>query len=69
MTSNSIKTFTISQFQDFVESAGISLKTGKPLQKFMVNVPPFWQRDDLLELKEFLLSEPIGEIEIFISIK
>lgn len=68
VTSNSIRMMTITQFQDFVESSGISFKTGKILQKFIISVPTFWKKEDLLDLKEFLLGEPTGEIEIFISI-
>ena len=69
VVSNSVKTFTITQFQDFVESSGVSIATGKPIQKHVIHVPPFWSRDDLLDLKNFLLSEPSGEIEIILSIK
>lgn len=69
VVSNSVKVFSISQFQDFVQSAGIDLKTGNPAKNFTINIPPFWTKNDLLELKEFLLSEPQGDTEIFISIK
>lgn len=67
--SNSVRSFSITQFHQFVESSGISVKTGKPIQKFVISVPLFWTRDDLLELKTFLQSQEKGEIEIFVSVK
>lgn len=68
VSSNSIKVFSITQFQSFVESSGVAIKNDSSHEKFIINIPPFWKKEDLLDLKAFLLTEEKGEIEIFISI-
>lgn len=66
---NSVKTFTISQFHRFAESAGVQVKNNFAAKRFDITVPPFWTRDDLLALKEVLIREEKGDIEVFLMIK
>lgn len=70
ITSNSIRSFTITQFHQFAADAGgFAGKSASIDKNFDLIIPSFWTRDDLLSLKEFLLSLPSGEIEVFLSIK
>lgn len=69
VTSNSVKTFTISQFQDFAKTAWITIQNDTSSEKYILKIPNFWTRDNLFELKEFLQNEKTGNIEIIISIK
>lgn len=69
ITSNSIRPFSITQFHQFAFGAGAKKDNSQPKNSCEITIPPFWSRDDLLLLKDFLLSLPKGEIEVFLSIK
>ena len=74
-TGNPIKSFTITQFHDFARQAGVRFKHDERVleyqkqEHYTIDVPPFWGRSDLLELKDFLAEQPTGMIEVFIRIK
>ncbi|PID84073.1 DNA polymerase III subunit alpha [Candidatus Gracilibacteria bacterium] len=69
---SAVKVFTISQFfalaKRFQKGDTHEDAHEQDVKRYTIVVPPFWTRDDLLELKKFLESQEKGDIEIFISI-
>ncbi|MBS9783927.1 DNA polymerase III subunit alpha [Candidatus Gracilibacteria bacterium] len=65
---SSVKVFTISQFFALADRFKKGDNSMKVITKYTLAIPPFWTRDDLLDLKKFLESQEKGIIEIFISI-
>ena len=37
--------------------------------RFDIVVPPYWVKEDLLDLRAFLETQEIGETEVFIFVK
>lgn len=70
-----IKTFSISQFQNFAKSQGFHPTSEPEKKRFDIALPPFWTAEDSLELKKFLENEKQkeaendehGDIEIFLT--
>lgn len=65
--SGAIKSFTITKFHDFARSSGVRFSHDEVSEvqditeasRYIVEVPPFWTRDDLLALKDFLQEQPV----------
>ena len=53
-----------------LDHANGAKKIKKPTrERFVLDIPPYWTRDDLIELKEFLATEETGSVDIWISVR
>jgi hypothetical protein len=43
--------------------------TDKKIDQFTIDVPAFWTKEDLLDLKDFLEKAPLGLIPVYIRIQ
>lgn len=81
MSWDAIKSFTISSFRDIALSSGLvdpaafgtntrvdSFHTESSEERYMIDVPPFWTKEDLLDLRDFLEKAPVWLIPVFIRI-
>ena len=78
--SDAIKSFSISQFRDFAgakdpkwknhidESITSPQHTIKENSNYYIDIPPYWTKDDLLDLKDYLASLPVGLIPVWIRV-
>lgn len=67
---NAVRKMSITQFHKYAQDMGFTTsKTISHSQEFIIVVPPYWNRDTLVELREFLLSEEPGNIEIILQIQ
>ncbi len=72
----SIKCFSISAFREFAKSSLTpaevqSLPESRwvsDYHRYMIEVPSFWTKDDLLDLKVFLEQSPVGPIAVWIRV-
>lgn len=70
--SSGLRSFSISQFHDFARRAGVIFSydvRSSPSESYYIDVPPFWTRDDLLELKDFLAAQESGSVEVILRIR
>jgi DNA polymerase-3 subunit alpha len=71
---DAVKSFTISQFREFALQgqwtvAQSDIYSDNLPKKHIIDIPPYWSRDDLLKLREFLQSEKVWNIQVFIHIQ
>lgn len=52
-----------------IEEKKIEEKIQKKIDRFTIQVPAHWTKDDLIKLKEFLLNLDSGDINIYLDIK
>ncbi|MGE4443775.1 MAG: DNA polymerase III subunit alpha [Candidatus Altimarinota bacterium] len=59
--------------EDFVEIGETTAPTcavfEEKIEKYIIQIPPVTQKENLLKLKEFMLGLPVGDIKIFLSLK
>jgi hypothetical protein len=81
--SGSVKCFSISVFRDMADTSGMLIKPEKspddtsPTQeiipqaptKFFIDIPAFWTKEDLLDLKDYLEKAEIWLIPVWIRIQ
>ena len=70
---DAVKSFSISQFRDF---AGVSNSPTQESQwantesgKYTIDVPPYWTKDDLLDLKDYLSTLEVGLMPVWIRVQ
>lgn len=72
---NAIKSFSISQFRDFAGASNtevdISEKntSSQVNDRFFIDIPSYWTKSDLVELKDFLSKEAVGDISVWIRLQ
>lgn len=69
VNSDSVKVFSISQFHDFAKNSWINIGNKFASKRYDFIVPPYWTKENLLDLRAFLEKEEIGDTEIFLIIK
>lgn len=79
----SVKCFSISVFRDMAQTSGMLIQTEKPHDdspqmedkptqsptKYFIDIPAFWTKEDLLDLKDYLEKAEIGLIPVWIRIQ
>jgi DNA polymerase III alpha subunit len=76
----SIKSFSISQFHDFAgkkdevqvaRNENGTIRNGGMSEdnRYFIDVPSYWTKDDLLDLKDFLERSPVGLIPVWIRVQ
>jgi hypothetical protein len=65
---DSLKTFTLSAFREY---AGIKTDTPEEEQdtRYFIDIPPYWTKDDLLDLKDFLSTLEVGLVPVWIRVQ
>lgn len=70
--SDAIKAFSISQFREFAKNAWMQEMSVSEEQKddprFFVDVPPYWTKDDLLDLRDYLGACTTGLHPVWIRV-
>ena len=67
-----LKSFSISQFRDFAGITDTMDSENNQSQKsnnYYIDIPPYWTKNDLLDLKDYLTTLEVGLIPIWIRIQ
>lgn len=72
---DAIKSFTISQFRDFAwvtdrerETENLLMQDEASTGIYYIDVPPYWTKEDLLDLKDYLGTLEVGLVPVWIRV-
>ena len=75
MTKDALKSFSISQFRDFAgisrDSQGIGDRQStidSRDNRYYIDIPTYWTKEDLLDLKDYLATLEVGLVPVWIRI-